>query len=66
MPPPISPLLHVVPQVLLCNEHRPALPFPWALFEAAGFKVQQVPLEEQHPQWRSEDIHLFRIQLAAQ
>lgn len=49
---------------LLCNEHRPALPFPWKLFRQAGFSVQQVPLAEQHPDWRSEDIHLFHIRLA--
>lgn len=53
------------PQVLLCNEHRPALPFPWELFEASGFSVQQVPPEQQHPDWRSDDILLFRIRLAA-
>lgn len=52
-------------RVLLCNEHRPALPFPWALFRGAGFDVRQVPLSEQHPEWRSEDIHLFDIRLAA-
>lgn len=49
---------------LLCNEHRPALPFPWLLFRQAGFDVRLVPLSEQHPDWRSEDIHLFRIRLA--
>ena len=50
-------------QVLLCNEHRPALPLPRQLFEEAGFEVQPVLLEEQHPDWRSEDIHLYRISL---
>ena len=50
---------------LLCNEHRPALPFPWQLFRQAGFDVQQVPLSEQHPDWRSKDIHLFHIRLAS-
>lgn len=50
---------------LLCNERRPALPFPWALFRRAGFEVRQVPLGEQHPDWRSEDIELFRIQLSS-
>ncbi|EFN58830.1 hypothetical protein CHLNCDRAFT_140665 [Chlorella variabilis] len=49
---------------VLCNEHRPALPFPWQLFRAAGFEVRQVPLSEQHPEWSSEDIHLFHIRLA--
>ena len=49
---------------LLCNKHRPALPFPWLLFRQAGFDVRQVPLSEQHPDWRSEDIHLFHIRLA--
>lgn len=51
---------------LLCNEHRPALPFPGPLFAAAGFAVRRVPLREQHPDWSSEDIHLYEIRLAEQ
>lgn len=51
-------------QTLLCNERRERLPFPLALFEGAGFAVAQVPLEEQHPDWRSDDIELFRISRA--
>lgn len=49
--------------VLLANEHRPKLPFPWPLFKAAGFEVVQVPWEDHHPAWRSEDIHLYRLTL---
>ena len=49
---------------LLCNERRAPLPFPRALFEGAGFSVAAVPLKEQHPEWRSEDIELFRISRA--
>ncbi|KAI3436664.1 hypothetical protein D9Q98_006080 [Chlorella vulgaris] len=50
---------------LLCNEHRPALPFPWQLFWDAGFVVQQVPTSEQHPDWSSDDILLFHIRVAS-
>ncbi|KAL4442975.1 hypothetical protein ABPG77_008466 [Micractinium sp. CCAP 211/92] len=50
--------------LVLCNEHRPALPFPGALFAAAGLSVCRVPTAEQHPDWRSDDIHLYHIQLA--
>lgn len=50
---------------LLCNEHRPALPFPWQLFWDAGFVVHQVPTSEQHPDWSSDDILLFHIRVAS-
>lgn len=50
---------------LLCNEHRPALPFPRHLFAAAGFSLRRVPLSEQHPEWSSGDIHLYEIRQAA-
>lgn len=52
-------------RLVLCNEHRPALPFPDALFAAAGLSVRSVPTSEQHPEWRSEDIHLYLIQPSA-
>ncbi|KAL4457701.1 hypothetical protein ABPG75_012566 [Micractinium tetrahymenae] len=51
--------------LILCIEHRPALPFPAALFAAAGLRGRRLPTAEQHPEWRSDDIHLFCIQLAA-
>lgn len=50
---------------LLCHEDRPLLPFPAALFEAAGFEVACVPLSKHHPEWRSDDIHLFHIRRAS-
>lgn len=50
---------------LLCCERRPTLPLPTALFEGAGLRLCAVPLGEQHPEWRSEDIELFEVQLKA-
>ena len=52
-------------RLVLCNEHRPALPFPGDLFAAARLSARRVPTAEQHPDWRSEDIHLYHIQPAA-
>lgn len=51
-------------QVLLSNEHRPALPFPRALFEDAGFLVAVLPWDSLHPDWRSPDIDVYSLRLA--
>lgn len=50
-------------RVLLSNEHRPALPFPRAAFEAAGLAVEEVPPGELHPDWRADDIQVYALRL---
>jgi len=49
----------------LSNEHRPKLPFPQDRFLAAGFQIEQVPYHSLHPEWRSPDIHIYKIQLSS-
>lgn len=67
--PPFVNTLHALltarPRALavLCNEHRPRLPFPEPLFAAAGFALRRVPLSAQHPEWSSQDIHLYLARL---
>ena len=49
--------------ILLAAEHREQLPFPRQHIEAAGFEVVLVPQEQLHPDWRSQDIAVFRLRL---
>lgn len=51
--------------IFLSYEHRPNLQFPRDLFLAAGFQVEQVPHHKLHPQWRSPDIHIYKLQLSS-
>ena len=51
-------------EVLLSNEHRPALPFSPQPFQQAGFAVDAVPWDDLHPEWRSDDIQVYRLRLA--
>ncbi len=53
-------------QIFLSTEHRPRLPFPQDLFTAAGLKVEQVPYDQLHPEWRSTDIQIYKLRLAIQ
>lgn len=46
-------------KILISYEYRPAVPFPVNKFELAGFRVQEVPLNEQDPEWCSSDIHIY-------
>jgi hypothetical protein len=50
--------------IFLSYEHRPKLPFPEDRFVAAGFQIQQIPYHKLHPEWRSPDIHICKIQLS--
>ena len=50
-------------RVLICAEHRAALPFPAYAFAGAGFCVEGVGSGEQHPEWSSPDIQLYRLAL---
>ncbi len=52
--------------ILLAAEHREKLPFPRQQVEAAGLQVQQVSCEELHPEWRSDDIQVYRLLLLPQ
>lgn len=51
---------------LLSLEHRQALPFPEAAFQAAGFDVQRLSAAELDPDWSADDIHVYQIHLRQQ
>jgi predicted nicotinamide N-methyase len=52
-------------QIFLSNEHRPKLPFPLKEILAAKFQVEEIPYDRLHPEWRSPDIHIYKIQLTS-